>query len=83
MTKFPGGTKVLQGAIVGVDQLNLPISMIIFRYNTDTKSRTLKTHYMGECGTASEAMLLLEEGISPTPEERLLSSTKPVFEVRF
>ncbi len=83
MIKFQTRQKCYGDAIIGVGQLNPLASVNIFRYKPDIIARTMDAQTAGECGTASEAMLLLEEGISPTPEERLLSSTKPVFEVRF
>jgi hypothetical protein len=41
MSTFPGSPKVMKGAIVGIDPFKLRASVIVFRYNPDTFSRTL------------------------------------------
>jgi hypothetical protein len=47
MTTFPGSPRVLKGALVSVDPL-LPIpNVIIFQYNPDTLTRTLKPRTAG------------------------------------
>jgi hypothetical protein len=42
MSSFPGSPKVLKGAIVGIDIFNPVASVIVFQYNPDTMTRTLR-----------------------------------------
>jgi len=42
MSSFPGSPQVMKGAIVGADPLNPLASVIVFQYNPDTMTRTLK-----------------------------------------
>jgi len=42
MSSFPGSPQVLKGAIVGLDPANPLASIIVFQYNPDTMTRTLK-----------------------------------------
>ena len=47
MTTFPGSPRVLKGALVAVDP-TIPIpSVIIFQYNPDTLTRSLKPRSPG------------------------------------
>lgn len=42
MSSFPSSPAVLKGAIIGLDPANLLASIIVFQYNPDTMTRTLK-----------------------------------------
>ena len=42
MSSFPGSPQVLKGAIIGLDPANPLASIIVFQYNPDTMTRTLK-----------------------------------------
>jgi hypothetical protein len=58
MTTFPGSPRVLKGALVSVDPL-VPIpNVIIFQYNPDTLTRTLKPRTAGSGAARAEAQLL-------------------------
>src|SRR6516162_7911677 len=58
MTTFPGSPRVLKGALVSVDPL-VPIpNVIIFQYNPDTLTRTLKPRSAGGGAARAEAQLL-------------------------
>jgi hypothetical protein len=58
MTTFPGSPRVLKGALVGINPL-IPIpSVIVFQYNPDTLTRTLKPRSPGGDSARSEAMRL-------------------------
>lgn len=58
MTTFPGSPRVLKGALVSVDPA-LPIpNVIIFQYNPDTLTRTLKPRAAGGDGAKAEAQRL-------------------------
>ncbi|HUO55494.1 MAG TPA: hypothetical protein VMU18_12175 [Rhodoblastus sp.] len=58
MTTFPGSPRVLKGALVGVDPL-VPIpSVIVFQYNPDTLTRTLKPRAPTGDAARSEALRL-------------------------
>ena len=59
MTTFPGSPRVLKGAIIGLDPFNPLASVIIFQYNPDTLTRTLRAQGTGgEGGERSEALRL-------------------------
>jgi hypothetical protein len=58
MTTFPNSPRVLKGAIVAVDPTNPTPSVIIFQYNHDTLTRTIKPRAPGGDGARSEAMRL-------------------------
>jgi hypothetical protein len=58
MTTFPNSPRVLKGAIVAVDPTNPTPSVIIFQYNPDTLTRTIKPRAPGGDGARSEAMRL-------------------------
>lgn len=58
MTTFPGSPRVLKGALIGID-LDIPIpNVIVFQYNPDTLTRTLKPRSPGGEGARSEAQRL-------------------------
>lgn len=64
---FPRSPRILKGAIVAIDEYNPLASVIVFQYNPETMSRTLKaTTTGGEGGARSEAMRL-----SGAPEETI------------
>ncbi|MBI1868066.1 MAG: hypothetical protein HYS06_07215 [Methylocystis sp.] len=58
MTTFPGSPRVLKGALVSIDPLNPVPSVIVFQYNPDTLTRTLKPRAPGGDGARSEAQRL-------------------------
>jgi hypothetical protein len=58
MTTFPGSPRVLKGALVSIDPL-VPIpSVIVFQYNPDTLTRTLKPRAPAGDAARSEAQRL-------------------------
>lgn len=66
MTTFPNSPRVLKGAIVGFDP-TIPVpTVIVFQYNPDTLTRTLKPRAPGGEGARSEALRL-----SGPPEETI------------
>lgn len=62
MSAFPGSPQVLKGAIVGLDPFNPLASIVIFQYNPDTMTRTVRAQTVGAgagAGTSpSEALRL-------------------------
>jgi hypothetical protein len=58
MTTFPNSPRILKGAIVAVSVTNPIPSVIIFQYNPDTLTRTIKPRAPGADGARSEAMRL-------------------------
>jgi hypothetical protein len=58
MTTFPGSPRVLKGALVSVDPLSPIPGVIIFQYNPDTLTRTLKPRAPGGDGARAEAQRL-------------------------
>ena len=66
MTTFPGSPRVLKGALVGIDPANPIPKVIVFQYNPDTLTRTLKPRAAGGDGARSEALRL-----SGAPEETI------------
>jgi hypothetical protein len=58
MTTFPNSPRILKGAIVAVSLTNPIPSVIIFQYNPDTLTRTIKPRAPGADGARSEAMRL-------------------------
>jgi hypothetical protein len=58
MSTYPRSPRVLKGAIVGVDLLNPIPSVIVFQYNPETLTRTLKPRAPAPEGARSEAMRL-------------------------
>jgi hypothetical protein len=66
MTTFPNTPRVLKGALVGIDPA-LPIpNVIVFQYNPDTLTRSLKPRSPGGDGARSEAFRL-----TGAPEETI------------
>ncbi len=63
MTTFPGSPRLQKGAIIGLDPFNPLASVIVFQYNPETLSRTLKMQATG--GTNKGEALRL----SGPPEE--------------
>ena len=47
MSTFPGSPRLVKGAIIGVDLTNPLASVVIFRYNPDTLTRTLAAQSAG------------------------------------
>jgi len=58
MTTFPGSPRVLKGALVSVDPLSPIPGVIIFQYNPDTLTRTLKPRAAGGDSARAEAQRL-------------------------
>jgi len=58
MTTFPNSPRVLKGALVGIDALNPIPNVIIFQYNPDTLTRSIKPRALGGDGARSEAQRL-------------------------
>ena len=58
MTTFPGSPRLIKGAIIGIDSINPVPSVIIFQYNPETLTRTLKAKTSGEGGNPSEVLRL-------------------------
>ncbi len=58
MTTFPGSPRVLKGAIVSIDPLTPIPNVIVFQYNPDTLTRTLKPRTAGGGAARAEAQLL-------------------------
>lgn len=50
MSSFPGSPRVMKGAIIGLDLFNPLASVIIFQYNPDTVTRTLRASGAGGGG---------------------------------
>jgi hypothetical protein len=58
MTTFPNSPRLLKGALVGLDLFNPVPSVIVFQYNPETLTRSLKARAMGGEGAKAEAMRL-------------------------
>ena len=58
MSSFPGSPKLLKGAIVGVSVIDPLSSVVIFQYNPDTLTRTIRVSAAGHEGNKSEALRL-------------------------
>lgn len=58
MTTFPNSPRLMKGAIVGIDIFNPVSSVILFQYNPETLTRTLKAKTSGEGENSSEALRL-------------------------
>lgn len=58
MSTFPGSPKVLKGAIVGVSVIDPLSSIVLFQYNPDTLTRTLRVRAAGNEADKSEALRL-------------------------
>lgn len=63
MTTFPGSPRLQKGAIIGLDPFNPLASVVVFQYNPETLTRTLKAQATG--GTNKGEVLRL----SGPPEE--------------
>lgn len=57
MTTFPGSPRLIKAALVGLDSFNNS-KAVIFQYNPDTLSRTLKPQYTGGGSDIGEALRL-------------------------
>jgi hypothetical protein len=66
MTTFPGSPRVLKGALVSIDPLIPVPSVIVFQYNPDTLTRTLKPRAPGGDAARSEA-----QRVTGPPEETI------------
>ena len=55
---FSGSPKIIKGAIIGIDLLNPLASVVVFQYNPDTMTRTLRGQGSGDGGARSEVMRL-------------------------
>ena len=66
MTNISQGPRLLKGAIVAVDPLNPPPTVILFQYNPDTLSRTLRPRTVGSDADPGDALRL-----KGPPEETL------------
>ncbi len=71
MTTFPGSPRVLKGALVGIDPATPIPSVIIFQYNPDTLTRSLKPRSPGGEGARAEAQRL-----TGPPEETIKVTTR-------
>ncbi len=58
MTTFPNSPRVLKGALVGVNPTNPIPSVIVFQYNPDTLTRSIKPRAPGGDAARSEALRL-------------------------
>jgi hypothetical protein len=58
VSTFPGSPKLLKGAIVGVSVIDPLSSVVIFQYNPDTLTRTIRVSAAGREGDKSEALRL-------------------------
>jgi hypothetical protein len=66
MTSFPGSPRVLKGAIVALDPFNPLASVVVFQYNPETLTRTVRPRIAGEGAEQGEALRL-----SGPPEESI------------
>jgi hypothetical protein len=58
MTTFPNSPRILKGALVSIDTVNPVPNVIIFQYNPDTLTRTIKPRSPGGDAARSEAQRL-------------------------
>src|SRR5829696_8626832 len=58
MTTFPGSPRVLKGALVSIDKVKPVPNVIIFQYNPESLTRTLKPRAAGGDGARAEAQRL-------------------------
>jgi hypothetical protein len=58
MTALSRSPQTIKGAIIGLDLFNPLASVIVFQYNPDTMTRTLRGQGSGDGGARSEAMRL-------------------------
>ena len=56
MTSFPRSPRLLKGAIVAVDLLNPPPSVIAFQYNPDSLTRTVRAQTLGNESSGGDAL---------------------------
>ncbi len=66
MTTLTNSPRILKGALVGIDPMNPVASVIVFQYNPDTLTRTLKARAAGGEGAQVEALRL-----TGAPEENI------------
>lgn len=66
MSAFPGSPKLVKGAIVGIDPFNPIASLVVFQFNPETLTRTLKPNTTSAQGDRAEALRL-----KGPPEETL------------
>lgn len=66
MSAFPGSPKLVKGAIVGIDPFNPIASLVVFQFNPETLTRTLKPSTTTAQGDRAEALRL-----KGPPEETL------------
>jgi len=66
MTYFPGSPRLTKGAIIGFDQLNPLASVIIFQYNPQSLTRSIRARTSSTEGDQSEVARL-----SGAPEEKI------------
>lgn len=58
MSSFPGSPKLLKGAIVGVSVIDPLSSVVVFQYNPDTLTRTIRVSAASREGDKSDALRL-------------------------
>lgn len=58
MSSFPGSPKLLKGAIVGVSVIDPLSSVVVFQYNPDTLTRTIRVSAASHEADKSEALRL-------------------------
>jgi hypothetical protein len=58
VSSFPGSPKLLKGAIVGVSVIDPLSSVVIFQYNPDTLTRTIRVSAASHEGDKTEALRL-------------------------
>jgi len=66
MSSFPGSPRVQKGAIVGIDIFNPVASLIVFQYNPDTMTRTLRARTPQE-----DAGRVEEDRVKGAPVEQI------------
>ena len=66
MSSFPGSPRVQKGAIVGIDIFNPVASLIVFQYNPDTMTRTLRARTAEE-----DAGRVEEQRVKGAPVENI------------
>ena len=58
MSTFPGSPRLQRGALIAMDPLNLPASVVVFQYNPDTLTRTISPQAAGEGADKGEVLRL-------------------------
>ena len=66
MSDFPGSPRLVKGALVGIDPFNPLASLVVFQFNPETLTRTLKPSTTTAQGDRGEALRL-----KGPPEETL------------